>query len=285
MHSDRRERLDAYENRCYYRCAESYGVGGILFSGVPSNSQPSDCGLKRPPSGGFVPAVRFSTDGLPEGGRFAMPMPRLLHRWIDEQEVKRCPACQQWLPLNMFTREARKWDSLAGTCKECLRKRFIPHREARRERSREWGRANPEKILEACRRYREANPEKVRKAQRRSYGAKREERIEYALRWAKKNPDKRLAKDQRRRARKRAADGADYTTSEHIAGRIEAWGFCCYLCGAAKEAVDHVIPLAEGGSHWPANLRPVCKSCNSKKGAIWPYDIERHRRDAGYYAR
>jgi len=31
--------------------------------------------------------------------------------------------------------------------------------------------------------------------------------------------------------------------------------------------VDHVIPVARGGSNWPANLVPACNSCNSKKHA------------------
>ena len=41
------------------------------------------------------------------------------------------------------------------------------------------------------------------------------------------------------------------------------WGNKCWLCGTTAEATDHVIPLCDGGSHWPSNLRPVCKSCNS----------------------
>jgi 5-methylcytosine-specific restriction endonuclease McrA len=28
-----------------------------------------------------------------------------------------------------------------------------------------------------------------------------------------------------------------------------------------------VIPLSVGGTNWPANLRPACRSCNSAKGA------------------
>ncbi len=59
----------------------------------------------------------------------------------------------------------------------------------------------------------------------------------------------------------------------------------CYLCGRPADVMDHVIPLAKGGSNWPANLRPACWRCNFTKGARWPYDIEAHRQEKGYYDR
>ena len=31
--------------------------------------------------------------------------------------------------------------------------------------------------------------------------------------------------------------------------------------------IDHVLPVALGGTHDPANLRPACGSCNSSTGA------------------
>jgi 5-methylcytosine-specific restriction endonuclease McrA len=44
------------------------------------------------------------------------------------------------------------------------------------------------------------------------------------------------------------------------------WGNKCWVCGEKATATDHVKSLFRGGSHWPANLRPICKPCNSKKG-------------------
>lgn len=32
---------------------------------------------------------------------------------------------------------------------------------------------------------------------------------------------------------------------------------------------DHVKPLAKGGPHILANIRPACVSCNSRKHATW----------------
>ena len=186
-----------------------------------------------------------------------MPLVKMLHRWIDDVEVKRCYVCGQWLPLAMFCRRARAWDSLRADCKVCS------YRNLRR-----WRKANRDRLAENQRQRYAENPDKYR---------------EDARRWGRANPESVKAKNHRWRARKALAEGASYTTIDHIEARYEVWGRRCYLCGALAEAIDHVVPLAEGGSHWPANLRPVCTRCNSKKGPAWPYDIEQHRREAGYY--
>jgi 5-methylcytosine-specific restriction endonuclease McrA len=39
-------------------------------------------------------------------------------------------------------------------------------------------------------------------------------------------------------------------------------------CTHAGTAVDHIVPVAEGGDFWdPTNLRASCRSCNSRRGA------------------
>ena len=43
----------------------------------------------------------------------------LLHRFIDEVEVKRCSLCRRWLPLSEFTKSVRESDRLNAYCKEC----------------------------------------------------------------------------------------------------------------------------------------------------------------------
>jgi len=42
----------------------------------------------------------------------------------------------------------------------------------------------------------------------------------------------------------------------------------CQHCGATENlTVDHIVPLAKGGTNELDNLQPLCKSCNSSKGA------------------
>lgn len=45
-------------------------------------------------------------------------------------------------------------------------------------------------------------------------------------------------------------------------------GFCCLFCGATGDlSLDHVVPFSLGGEDSYANLRTLCVSCNSARGA------------------
>jgi len=80
-----------------------------------------------------------------------------------------------------------------------------------------------------------------------------------------------------RRARKAGASG--HATIEQIQARWDYYGNKCYICGKDAEAIDHVVPLAKGGSNWPANLRPICSKCNLKKSSKWPYDFKQAKQE------
>lgn len=78
----------------------------------------------------------------------------------------------------------------------------------------------------------------------------------------------------RRRARLAAATDGTVETADVFA----LFGWTCHLCHdeidpAVKHpdpmsaSVDHVIPLARGGSHSVQNVRPAHLSCNLRKGA------------------
>ena len=53
-------------------------------------------------------------------------------------------------------------------------------------------------------------------------------------------------------------------------------GFRCRACGMAPAEdpvvlhVDHVVPVALGGSNSPSNLQTLCATCNFGKGSIAP---------------
>ena len=80
---------------------------------------------------------------------------------------------------------------------------------------------------------------------------------------------------QARRARQMEAEGS-FSPQEWAA--LLAQHRCCPEClrpwdeipllkgrGSAI-TIDHKIPLAKGGTNWITNLRPLCYSCNSRKG-------------------
>lgn len=49
---------------------------------------------------------------------------------------------------------------------------------------------------------------------------------------------------------------------------LERDGYCCVYCGATERLeVDHVIPIARGGTNEMENLQALCRACNRTKGA------------------
>jgi len=125
----------------------------------------------------------------------------------------------------------------------------------------QWKQVNREKINEQSRRRREGNPDAARENERR---------------WATANPDKVRVKGHRQRARKKEATVVPVTV-EQVVAKLSMWGNRCWMCGGAFDSVDHVKPLAKGGAHVLANLRPACRSCNAKKNARWYGVAELHR--------
>lgn len=142
--------------------------------------------------------------------------------------------------------------------------------EAVRAQKRKYERANKASAAERSRRFRTLRADYVSESKRRYHEDHAEQIRQKVCRWRRQNLDKKRASNARRRAADRNAAGADYTTAEHIAWRWAMWGGQCWVCGVAAEATDHVIPLNTGGPHWPSNLRPICKSCNSRRKKCRP---------------
>jgi len=40
----------------------------------------------------------------------------------------------------------------------------------------------------------------------------------------------------------------------------------CRICGKPAAHVDHITPVASGGTEHPGNLRALCANCNLEKG-------------------
>lgn len=44
-------------------------------------------------------------------------------------------------------------------------------------------------------------------------------------------------------------------------------GGICHLCGQpGADTADHLVPVAQGGTHTPSNLRAAHQTCNRKRG-------------------
>lgn len=143
-------------------------------------------------------------------------------------------------------------------------------RERIAEQQRKWREKNHEYRLEYERKYREANKEqraeytrKYREEHRESY---LESNRKHTRKWNKEHPLARRASRLRARARKRNAEGT-YSASD-IREQYEKQSGKCFWCGehvGDTYHVDHVVPLARGGSNTPDNLVISCPRCNQSK--------------------
>lgn len=185
------------------------------------------------------------------------------------------------------------------TCMSCDREKQRDRQwhVANRERHRELNRESYQRRKDHCAEYRKARrlsdpdwlkrrwqaiPVEKRKARKREwYSKNRDHAVEYSRRWELENPDRARENSaevaRRRRARKLNAGGSH--TRAEIKAILEAQGHRCAYCRAdlrkSKKHLDHIMPLARGGSNAAANLQWLCAPCNLAKGAKDPAEFAR----------
>lgn len=96
--------------------------------------------------------------------------------------------------------------------------------------------------------------------------------------WKKANPDAVLSSQRTRRARLRGAEGTH--TAEEVEAIHKKQKYKCAECGVStkkKKHVDHIMPLALGGSNWASNLQILCPFCNDSKGAKHPIEFAQRK--------
>lgn len=209
--------------------------------------------------------------------------------------MKTCSACKSEKPTSSFNKNNSMKDGLASKCKECSKaydkEYYLKNQAIIKARTLAWKIAHPEEIQEGKVRYRAKHRESINAKNAAWYSENRDiERARCAKyhaenphiarargeKWDLENPEGRRASSARRRGKILSAEGSH--TKEDIA-RIKKDQRC--LCAICKTKlvkgyhVDHINPLAKGGSNYPSNLQLLCGLCNRKKGAKKPEDFMR----------
>ena len=91
----------------------------------------------------------------------------------------------------------------------------------------------------------------------------------------KSNPEKTAAHDRAARARRKGATG--FHTADDIARLLIVQSNKCALCRDGLGGVyhvDHVIPLAKGGTNFVGNIQLLCPQCNLRKRTMLPIEYK-----------
>lgn len=166
--------------------------------------------------------------------------------------MKTCCRCHIEKSLTLFHKDKSKKDGHCSTCKQCISKsdkeRYLLNSESIKARSKQWSIENIDKMRAYSREWCRKNYSTV-KAQFKQ--------------WRIDNPERSREHNRSRRAKMQAI------SPDLIAARFSVFGNACAYCGLENGSleVDHVIPLANGGKHIPANIRPACRTCNGSKAA------------------
>lgn len=136
--------------------------------------------------------------------------------------------------------------------------------ERQKEYVAKWAAANPEKRRESYAKYRAANPDKVKARE---------------AAWVAANPEARRVHRQNRRARKMDNGGKLSTDLAERLLKLQR-GKCA--CGCKQSLgddyhLDHILPLALGGTNTDDNIQLLRQRCNNQKSAKHPVDFMQSR--------
>lgn len=141
-----------------------------------------------------------------------------------------------------------------------------------------WRKRNPQRAKELGVLYAERHPERVRAAHKSWMASHAESMRAHRTTWKKANPEAVRASGANRRARERKLGGKYSAADVRWLFKCQG-GRCAHSwCRVALKAgyhVDHVMPVARGGSNERRNLQLLCPKCNCSKSSKHPIEFAR----------
>jgi len=197
--------------------------------------------------------------------------------------VKRSEAMAANLPRYFTGRPCRhghvsERTTIDGHCLGCNQMRAPEKykKEAVKARARimEWRKANPEENRKRNRRSAQKHPGTGRDWEKSNRAKRRRQHSE----WCKNHPIYVKVKGQRKRARKRQAEGSHTAADVRRILKMQR-GKCAYCRRKLGPDfhVDHIVALAKGGSNYPSNIQLTCGFCNCSKRDADPIEYAASR--------
>ena len=224
-------------------------------------------------------------------------------------DSKLCRSCKEIKATTDFYKDNRSKDGLRSYCKKCLLKYNYRHstknKESKTEYMEKYRFKNKESLKEYSAKYRDKNKDAIRakhtkyiveyraknkaaiKERDSYYRAKNKESInaknaeyraknkaaikECRTKYYVKHKAKVMAYKRNRRAKKNFAPGSH--TNKDILMLFELQRHRCAICKCSVKNgyhVDHIYPLASGGSNGKENLQILCPACNLSKSTKHP---------------
>jgi 5-methylcytosine-specific restriction endonuclease McrA len=206
---------------------------------------------------------------------------------------KVCRVCKLTKQSIEFSRHASNKDGLQTACKACtsayLSEYHTKNRERQNIRSAEnyarnkaarnaanklWLELNKERATELAREYYRQNRDRILERSNKRYEEKGEEIRARLTAYRAAYPERRRAIDARMRVKRLSAPGSH--TAADISNLMKLQRGKCVVCKCnirKSYHVDHIQPLAKGGSNDRDNLQLLCPPCNKRKHARDPIEF------------
>lgn len=177
-------------------------------------------------------------------------------------DVKACTKCGTSKPKTDFCRDSRRSDGLKSWCKDCDNAAnaawYAANREKRRAVINAWNEANRDRVRATTAKWEAENPDRARERQ---------------AKWRAENREANRIIVQNRRSRENGGN-----LSKGLAEKLLKLqrGKCACGCNQAlgdDYHLDHIMPLALGGSNTDDNIQLLRATCNMKKNAKHPVEF------------